>query len=186
MADQGTLQTQGAEPGVTEQAKQKVSDVAGQAQEALAEKTHDMQQQARSRFGQQVDQRSTDAGRRVTQSAGDIRSVAEQLHAQGKDEPARLAERAAHEADRLGAYLTRSDGDRILRDVEDFGRRQPLAVLAGGLALGFAASRFLKASSRERYQSPRNAFQPAQSPRALPGNGHGTGPVPGTSIAGMV
>ena len=42
--DQGTLQTQDAEPGVAEQAKQKVSDAAGQAQEAVAEKTHEAQQ----------------------------------------------------------------------------------------------------------------------------------------------
>ena len=34
-----------------------------------------------------------------------------------------------------------------------FGRRQPWAVIAGGLALGFAASRFLKASSSRRYES---------------------------------
>ena len=38
-----------------------------------------------------------------------------------------------------------SDGDKILHDIEDFGRRQPTAVLVGGLALGFLASRFLKA-----------------------------------------
>jgi len=35
--------------------------------------------------------------------------------------------------------------------VEDFGRRQPLAVVAIGLVAGFAASRFLKASSSSRY-----------------------------------
>jgi len=39
-----------------------------------------------------------------------------------------------------------------MADVEDFGRRQPLAVVGLGMALGFVASRFVKASSRERYQ----------------------------------
>ena len=38
----------------------------------------------------------------------------------------------------------------ILRDVEDFGRRQPWVVAAAGLALGVAAARFVKASSRRR------------------------------------
>ena len=52
---------------------------------------------------------------------------------------------------RSAAGWSESDADRILRDVEDFGRRQPLAVAAIGLAAGFAASRFLKASSRSRY-----------------------------------
>ena len=53
----------------------------------------------------------------------------------------------------MGDYLKDASGDRILRDVEDFARRQPMLVTAAGLALGFAASRFLKASSSRRYQS---------------------------------
>ena len=91
------------------------------------------------------------AGERVGSTAQDIRSVSEELRKQGKDQPAKLAEQAAQRAESLGDYLKRSDGDTILRDVEDFGRRQPWAVIAGGIALGFAASRFLKASSTRRY-----------------------------------
>ena len=45
-----------------------------------------------------------------------------------------------------------TDADRILGDIEDFGRRQPWAVIAGGVALGLVASRFLKASSTRRYE----------------------------------
>jgi hypothetical protein len=41
----------------------------------------------------------------------------------------------------------------LLRDVEDFARRNPWAVAAGGFALGFVASRLLKASSSERYRA---------------------------------
>jgi hypothetical protein len=52
----------------------------------------------------------------------------------------------------MGSYLTESDADRLLNDIEDFGRRQPMAVVGIGIAVGFAASRFLKASSRKRYQ----------------------------------
>ena len=50
-------------------------------------------------------------------------------------------------------WLEDSDGDQILGDVEDFARRNPWAVALGGLALGFAASRVLRASSGDRYQS---------------------------------
>ena len=100
----------------------------------------------------QVDQRSTQAGEQVSSIAQDIRSVADELRKQGKDQPAKLAEQAAQRAETLGDYLQRSDGDTILRDVEDFGRRQPWAVIAGGVVLGFAASRFLKASSERRYE----------------------------------
>jgi hypothetical protein len=121
-----------------EQAKEKAREASGQAQDKLRE---------------QVDQRSTQAGERVASVASDARSVGEQLRRQGRDQPARLADQAADRAERLGSYLQESDADRILRDVEDFGRRQPWAVAAAGVALGFAASRFLKASSQRRYAS---------------------------------
>ena len=133
---------------------------ANQAQEKVQEAAG----QAKDRAREQVDQRSTQAGEQVTGSAADLRSVAEHLRSEGKDQPGRLAEQAADRAERLGEYLKDSDADRILHDVEDFGRRQPLAVVAGGLALGFVASRFLKASSQTRATG--NGTAPAQR------NGH--------------
>src|SRR5918998_452697 len=126
----------------TEQAKEKVQETAQQAAG-----------QARGQIRKQVDERSTQAGEQVTSTADDVRSVAQQLREQGKEQPAKLAEQAADRAEQVGDYLKRSDGDTILRDVEDFGRRQPWAVMFGGLAAGFLASRFLKASSSRRYES---------------------------------
>jgi hypothetical protein len=93
--------------------------------------------------------------------------VSEQLREQGKDQPAKLADQAADRAERLGSYLTESDADRILGDIEDFGRRQPLAIVAGGLALGFVASRFLKASSQTRYRASSQTRYPVSSARGL-------------------
>ena len=92
-----------------------------------------------------------------------MRSVGEQLREQGKDQPAKLAEQAADRAERLGSYLKESDADRILGDVEDFGRRRPWAVIAGGVALGLVASRFLKASSSDRYQQRTSGQLPERS-----------------------
>ena len=109
-----------------------------------------------------MNRRSSEAGERVQSTAADVRSVAEELRRQGKDAPANYAEQAAERAERLGGYLHEADGDRILRDVEDFGRRNPWAVVAGGMALGFMASRLLKASSSERYRSAREPAQPSR------------------------
>jgi hypothetical protein len=134
-------EAQGAS-STTEQAKEKVQETAQQAAG-----------QARGRLRQQVDQRSTQAGEQVTSTADDVRTVAQQLREQGKEQPAKVAEQAAERAERLGSYLKQADGDTILRDIEDFGRRQPWAVMFGGLAAGFLASRFLKASSSRRYES---------------------------------
>lgn len=135
---------QGAD-GVQDKAREAAGQVQEKAQEAAG--------QAKGRVREQVDQRSTTAGEQVHSAAQDARSVAEELRSKGKEQPAKYAEQAADRAERLGAYLKDSDADKILGDVEDFARRQPMAVLAGGLALGFAASRFLKASSAKRYEA---------------------------------
>jgi ElaB/YqjD/DUF883 family membrane-anchored ribosome-binding protein len=124
---------------------------AQQAQEQVKEKTQEASEKARSTLRDQVDSRSTQAGEQISQQAGDLRTLSQELRNQGKDGPAKLAEQAADRAEKVGGYLSRSDSDRILRDAEEFGRSKPWAVIAGGLAVGFIASRFLKASSSDRY-----------------------------------
>ena len=140
-----TVEDWGTGDQVKDQVREKAQVAQDKARGALG--------QARGRFSDQVDQRSTQAGERIAGTAGDVRSIAQELRGQGKDTPANLAEQVADQADRVSDYLTGASGDRILRDVEDFARRQPMLVAAGALALGFAASRFLKASSSRRYES---------------------------------
>lgn len=167
MSTQGT-QTSNGPSSTTEQAKEKAQETVQQAAG-----------QARGQVRSQVDQRSTQAGEQLGTVAGDVRSVGEELRKQGKDQPAKLAERAASEAEKLGDYLKRADADAILRDVEDFGRRQPWAVMAGGLAAGFLASRFLKASSTRRYSQYESSDRlPARRDDVAPGGGLGTPAVP--------
>jgi gas vesicle protein len=132
----------------TDQAKDKAQQAAGQAQE----KAQEAAGQAKGALRSQVDQRSTEAGTRLGGVVSDVRTVSDQLREQGKDGPAKLADQAAERADKVSRYLQDSDADRILGDVEDFGRKQPWAVIAGGVVLGLAASRFLKASSSRRYE----------------------------------
>jgi len=89
----------GTDPG----ARDKAQEVAGQAQEKVQQAAGE----AKSRVRDQVDQRSTEAGQRVHATAGDIRSVGEELRKQGKDQPAKLANQVAERAERLGGYLER-------------------------------------------------------------------------------
>jgi hypothetical protein len=153
----------------------------GKAQEAAAhaqDKARQAAGQARGRVRDQIDQRSTQLGEQVGSGVSDARSVAEHLRTQGKQTPARYAEQAADRAERLGGYLRESDGDRLLNDVEDFARRNTWAVALGGLALGFAASRLMKASSSDRYRS---SFQSSNG-RELTSSSQRVGaaaPVPG-------
>ena len=152
MSQYGTepgYETEPAAGSTSDQVKDQVQQTAEQARE----KTRSAAGQARGRISQQVDQRSTEAGERLSGSAADVRSIADELRRQGRDGPAAMAEQVAGQAERAGNYLKGASGDRILRDVEDVARRQPWLVAAGGLVLGFAASRFLKASSSRRYRA---------------------------------
>jgi hypothetical protein len=153
----------GGASSTTEQVKEQVTEQA----EAARDKARGATRQARGRFRDQVDQRSTQAGERLSSTAADVRSVAEELRRQGKDTPARMVEQAAGQADRAADYLKQASGDRILRDVEDLARSRPWAVAAGGLALGFAASRFLKASSGRRYREAQAGY-PRQATATYP------------------
>jgi len=163
-------QDQSTAQDAKEQAKQKASEVTGQAQE----KAQEAAGQAKSRARDEIDRRSTEAGQQVSTTADDIRSVGQQLREQGKDQPAKLAEQAADRVERVGGYLQEADSDRIISDVEDLARRQPWLVVAGGVALGFAAARFLKASSSQRYEQRQSGSgSGASSGSSGNGNGHG-------------
>lgn len=139
-------QVQQVREGVQETASQTI----GQAQEQVQELTG----KARSQVRDQVDQRLAQTGEKIGSTAESLRSVAGQLRNDETAAPAaNVADQLADRVESVARYLRQGDTDTILRDVEDFGRRQPWAVLAGGLALGFIASRMLKASSSQRHGS---------------------------------
>jgi hypothetical protein len=158
------------------QVQEKAQDVAGQAQEKAQEVAGQAQEkgqqaaaQAKNKLREQLDQRSSQAAEQINQQASDLRAVSNSLRQQGKDGPASAAGRLAEYAEKAGGYLREKDSDALLADAEDLARRQPWAVAAGALALGFAASRFLKASSSKRH-STRSASQAAGTT--------GRGPIP--------
>lgn len=153
-----------------DEAQEKAQDVAGQAQGVAGQAQEKAQQaadQAKSKLREQIDQRSSQTAEQINQQASDLRAVGQSLRDQGKDGPAQAADRLAGYAEQAGGYLRDKDSQALLHDAEDFARRQPWAVGAGALALGFAAARFMKASSRQRYSSrigSPSAGQPATSP----------------------
>jgi ribosomal protein S15P/S13E len=144
----------------------------GQVQEKVQGTAQDLSGQAKQVGGQvqdrlkdQIDTRSTQAGEQVASITDGIRKMGEHFESQGQQTAGRLTEQAVQRTDQFASYLRRSDADTILRDVEDFGRRQPWMLVVGGIALGFAASRFLKASSSRRYQGTASArLEPTYAP----------------------
>ena len=134
---------------VKDKAKEGVQQAMGQVQDTAQQ----AKGQARERVREQVDQRSVQAGEQAHSMATAMRRTGEQLRTEGQEGPANIVEQVADRAERLGGYLSDTNADRILNDVEDFARRQPWVVVFGGAMLGFVASRFLKASSSRRFES---------------------------------
>ena len=157
LAEESTSGGKQAVQEKAQQAKEQVQQVSSSAKEQVQQATGSMQDRVR----EQVDTRSTEAGHQVDSVAEAMRKAGEHLRGQGNDLPAQAAEQLAQRADELGRYLRESDADKILGDLEDFGRRQPWVVAAAGLAVGVVASRFLKASSQRRYQQ--SQFQPGSN-----------------------
>jgi hypothetical protein len=137
----------GGSDGASDNGQSAVGEIGGKAQE----KAQQTAGQAQTKLREQLDQRSSQAASQINEQAADLRSVGDSLREQGKDGPANAADRLAQYAEKVGGYLQENDSHALLADAEDFGRQQPWAVAAVGLALGVTASRFLKASSSQRY-----------------------------------
>ncbi|HEY6729530.1 MAG TPA: hypothetical protein VI039_00730 [Solirubrobacterales bacterium] len=151
--------TASGSPPANSDIKEKVQEATGPAQE----KARDAAGKAQDTVRRELDERTSQAGEKVSGTAKDFRSIGEELRKQGKDGPGKLADRAAEETEKVGSYLSGNGPDQMLHDLEDFGRRRPWALLAGGLLAGAAAARFLKASSRSRYEGrSRNVGPPSR------------------------
>ena len=129
------------------------SGVVAQAQQQVQEKAQQVKSQASDKVREQVDERSTQAGEQI-QSVGEaLRTSGSQLREQGKEGPAKVVDGAAGRVDSLAGYLRDSDADRMLNDIESWVRRRPWSAAGIGFLAGFLGSRFLKASSSNRYES---------------------------------
>ena len=162
-----------------EQAKEKVQATTQEVQQ----KAQEVKGQAGSRVRQEVDNRSKQAGSQLQFTADAMRRTGEQLQQEGKEGPAKVTHLVAERAERLGNYMTEVNADQMLRDVENFARRQPWLLALGGATFGFLASRFVKASSSRRYESSNGSghyAQPNRQPSALP---TGTGPSESAQLA---
>ena len=135
--------------GEREETQSPVAQVKEQVQDAAAQAKGQTREQLRG----QINSRSTQVGEQLSSTAQAVRRAGAQRREEGKEGPAKIVEGLAERGERLGSYLTRADGDQLLRDVEDLGRKQPWLFVGASAVVGFLASRFMKASSRSRYHS---------------------------------
>lgn len=101
---------------------------------------------------QRIEQTKRTAADHIDTVAQALASAQERLD---QDQPT-LAAYAGSIATGVGNLATRlreGSMDDLLRDTRDLARRNPALFLAGGVAIGFALSRFLKASAAQDYTS---------------------------------
>lgn len=101
----------------------------------------------------QIDQRTTDAGTALRDHADNLHQISQVLRDQGQQSTANFVDGAADRLESVSSYLTDTDAERIVHDVENVARSQPIVTATFGLAAGFLAARILKASATQRYQT---------------------------------
>lgn len=147
-----------------------------QVQQQVQEKAHDLKGQASQNVRRQLNDRSTEIGEQIHSLGAALRRSADQLAEDGKTTPADVARRAADGVERLGGYLREGNADAFLDDLERFGRKRPWLSGGLGMAFGFAASRFLKASSDRRYSTARSPRRALDTPATRREAALGTAP----------
>jgi hypothetical protein len=154
---------------MSEQVKERVGEGAQQIQQ----KASDAKVQTREQLRQQLDTRSTQAGEQMTKTGSALRQTAQQLRGDQQEQQAKILEALADRTEGFGRYLTQTDGDRMLRDVERMARQRPWLFAGGGALLGFLAARFTKASSSRRFEADANGVYRPQTPELTGGGPSG-------------
>ena len=141
-AQQPLKQAAGRAGDTVQAAADQARDVTGQAQE----RAQDVVSNAQDRLKSQVDERFGQVAAQVGSAAEALRRLSQELSGEGQKWAATLADQGAEKADQLAAYLEDLDVDAAVQNLGDFARRQPIAVVATGVAIGFAVSRAIKAA----------------------------------------
>ena len=157
---------------------------ASQVQQQVQVKAQDLKGQVSQNVRRQLNDRSTDVGEQIRSLGAALRRAGDQLAGEGKTMPADAARRTADGVERLGGYLREGNTDAFLNDAERFGRKRPWLNGGIGMALGFAASRFLKASSDRRYSTVQSARSDLAAPPPRSGTELGTGPLGAPPVHG--
>jgi len=144
--------------------QEKGSEVVAAARDQVGSLAGEAREDAAFRISEEVDRRSTEVGRQVGSFGRAVRSSAEELRNDGKTQVATFAEGVAQRIEELGDYLERTDGRRVLDDVEAFARRRPWLTASAAAIGGFVTSRFVKASSERRYEGGSGAYSADPTP----------------------
>jgi ElaB/YqjD/DUF883 family membrane-anchored ribosome-binding protein len=131
----------------------------------------------------------TQIGDTLEQLAQAVRDAGSGIREQ-QPQVASVADTAAGQVERASQYLREHDAREALDAAQDFARRQPLAVAAGGLALGLVVGRLLKtagsagSASRSSRVGPGTAGWDREGYRSYRGTDYGRASYAGGTYGG--
>jgi hypothetical protein len=128
-------------------------DKAEELKDTVRESSTQLSSTARGWMQQEADQRTTAVASQARTIADAMRQTSSKLSDDGQPQAARVTGTVAERVEQLAGYLEQADGERLMNDVQDLARRNPWAFAAAGLVVGFAASRFMKASRSNQTSS---------------------------------
>jgi hypothetical protein len=132
-------------------------DLLQHAKQAGGEIVNQVQQQAST----QIDRGKDSATNELSQVVNAVRQLGQTLSSGEANGPiarftAQYSDKAADSLERLTNYIRTQDPQRLLNDVQNFGRRQPALLLGGAFLLGFAGARLIKSSMEANSQNSLN------------------------------
>jgi ElaB/YqjD/DUF883 family membrane-anchored ribosome-binding protein len=145
---------------VTDTAK----DTLNQVKESAGSVATEAIGQVTDKAGSVLDEQKTNLASGITSVADSIRQVGENLSSsQENNQIAALAgkygESLAGQVEKFSSYLNDKELRELMRDVEQFARRNPLVFVGSAFALGIFAARFLKSSSQKQNSGRRSGNQ---------------------------
>lgn len=108
-------------------------------------------QEAQQRGKHYLEDRKSTAAGEISDVAGALRASADRLQQEQHDQAGRYVALAADGLDRFAGSLRERELGDLLKDAEQFARRQPGVFIGGAIAAGFMLSRFLKSSAERDY-----------------------------------
>lgn len=129
--------------------KAQVKQVAGQAADAIKSEAQTFAQTAQERLRGEAQKQTATATKTLGDFAGAIRRAGDELSQNDHSPAARLVGQAADGLERLSLSLADKQPEELLDAVRDFGRRHPMAFIAGGVLVGVALGRFVRSSETE-------------------------------------
>src|SRR5436853_7688014 len=123
------------------------TDDAGSPTDSVKETVVDVKDQAQGFLAKEFKSRVSEMSGQLGSAGKAVSEASMKLREEGNGPAAEITDRVASKLDAVSSYLETTEPSALLRDLEDFGRKQTAVVVVGGLLLGLAGSRFLKASS---------------------------------------